>query len=234
MRDAIIAEIRRLAVENDGKPPGTIAFVRQTGIGSHKWLGVYWARWSDALVEAGFQPNAWQGRLDTAQVLEHVIAVVREAGRLPGDKEWAMLRRTRPSLPTTRVLRRHFGSRTDLIATLAKRATAEADYADLTGLLPEIRPAPRVPSTASQEGAVYLMKSGDHFKIGRSDQVERRVKEIRIALPEAVALIHLIRTDDPPGIEAYWHRRFADRRANGEWFKLSAQDVAAFRRRTYQ
>ena len=80
---------------------------------------------------------------------------------------------------------------------------------------------------------MYLLKSGHFYKIGRSNAVGRRERELAIQLPEKAIVVHSIKTDDPPGIEAYWHRRFEARRKNGEWFDLSPQDVAAFRRRKF-
>jgi hypothetical protein len=74
------------------------------------------------------------------------------------------------------------------------------------------------------------LKSGRHFKIGRSNSVGRRESELGIKIPVPPTTIHSIETDDPTGVEAYWHRRFADKRGEGEWFNLRSEDVAAFKR----
>jgi hypothetical protein len=81
---------------------------------------------------------------------------------------------------------------------------------------------------------VYLARHGRDYKIGRSNDVARRRREIALLLPSALEHIHVIETDDPEGIEQYWLRRFAERGVRGEWFRLTPDDVSAFKRRRYQ
>lgn len=79
-------------------------------------------------------------------------------------------------------------------------------------------------------GVVYLMKSGRHYKIGRTVSLGSRERQLAIKIPVPPTTIHCIETDDPSGVEAYWHRRFAEKRGEGEWFDLSPDDIKAFKR----
>lgn len=53
------------------------------------------------------------------------------------------------------------------------------------------------------KGFVYLLRSGKNYKIGRSNAVGRRLRELAIQLPQKPKMIHVIETDDPEGIEQY-------------------------------
>lgn len=233
MRDRIIFEIKRLAAET-GKPPGVALFARETGITQKEWYGVIWPRWSDALAEAGLGSNTLQGRFDSNAVLRRLAEVSRERGCVPTTPEMKIIRRSDPSFPNPKTIAAHFGNREQVIEAVRHFCRDHQGFECVLAALPAPSAIKPVSPPPAAEGWVYLLKSGSHFKIGRSDQLERRVKEISIALPERVVLVHAIRTDDPVGIEAYWHKRFANRRANGEWFRLDLQDVAAFKRRSFQ
>jgi Meiotically up-regulated gene 113 len=133
-------------------------------------------------------------------------------------------------------IQNHFPKRAILVEAL--RSWVEEDktgkYLRVLDMLPASVPLEIEMPSRQELGHVYLLKAGDYYKIGQSSDLEKRVKSINVALPDKATLEHAISTDDPPGIEAYWHRRFADRRANGEWFKLSKADVLAFKKRKFQ
>lgn len=234
MRERILSEIKRLAAASAGKAPGRLAFEAETGIRVHEWYGVYWARWGDAVAEAGLSPNVMQKRLDRDAMLREIAQAARHFGKVPTYGELRIYGRSQPGFPSHTSISSAFGG-VALAEALREWVAANPEFADIAASLPSIptAPVPR-PSRRAADGSVYVIQSGAHYKIGRSDELEGRVKEIRIALPDKAELVHVIATDDPAGIEAYWHRRFADRRANGEWFRLSVADVAAFKRRRFQ
>jgi hypothetical protein len=236
VRDRILSEIRRLAAAKGGQPPGFRAFENETGIRTSEWRGVYWARWSDAVVDAGFQPNDPNATYEEDYLLEKFAEACRHFGRIPAAMDFRIFARSRPGFPNHKMVYRRFQSTANMLRRLAEWTKERSDYVDVFAMVEKhARPEANCDSKSASEGYVYLIRWGAHYKIGRGEHLERRVKQVKTGLPDSGVLVHAIRTDDPPGIEAYWHRRFAEKRAeNGEWFKLSLSDVAAFKRRKFQ
>jgi hypothetical protein len=120
------------------------------------------------------------------------------------------------------------------VALVRQLAETDPDLADLRELLPPLDPheTATTPSSSAPPdvGFVYLVQSGRFHKIGKTRHIGRRSYELALQLPERLELVHTIRTDDPEGVERYWHDRFAHLRANGEWFKLGRSEVTAFKR----
>jgi hypothetical protein len=238
----ILSEIKRTAAANGGVPLGTSRFSRETGIMEREWRGKLWARWGDALREAGFEPNQLQTAYSEDFLIDKFIALARELGHFPVTMEVRIKARGDDSFPWHNSFAR-FGSKEQFAAKILECCATRDGYEDIVALCAPIaarrtqglRDAPATAEIGSQEviGFVYLMKSGRHYKIGRSNAPGRREYELAIQMPEKLITVHTIRTDDPTGIEDYWHRRFADKRKNGEWFDLAAADVKAFKRRTF-
>lgn len=239
-RDYILAEIRRTAEANGGAALGRERFRAETGLRDGDWER-YWARWSDAVKEAGFAPNTMQGRYADEDLLRPFAAEVRRFGRIPTLRELEIRRREGAPLPTTTVFERW--PKRELVARALTYCRDQPDLADIAAILePAVAEAARATEAAAREeadgtddvefGFVYLVKVGSHYKLGRTNSVGRRERELAIQLPDPAATVHSIKTDDPAGIEAYWHRRFADRRGNGE-FALTPADVRAFKRRKF-
>jgi hypothetical protein len=230
----ILAEIRRAAADNGGVPLGRVRFETETGIKESDWIGKHWASWGDAVREAGFDVNAWNTAYPDDHLLAAYAGLVRELGRVPTTPQMRMKRRSDATFPNDKVFAR-FGDKTALVTRMRRFCVEHPEFADVLDMLgPEV-PASEAPPVRRLPpvGFVYLTKFGRHFKIGRTNAVGRRERELAIQLPEKSKTVHVIETDDPEGIEAYWHRRFAAKRANGEWFSLDSTDVAAFRRRRF-
>lgn len=80
----------------------------------------------------------------------------------------------------------------------------------------------------TRDGYVYLVQSLtalSYYKIGRTKKPEQRMKRFEVKLPFEIQPVCFIETKDMYALEKKLHERFADRRADGEFFALSAADV---------
>ena len=174
---------------------------------------------------------------DDEVLLEKLALLTRRLGRVPIHGDLLRAPKDDPTFPTEKVFRR-LGLKPRRISRMIVFFETHPGYDDVAslwkGLAVEGEPqdAEEAGSTTPTVGYVYLLKHGSRqeYKIGRTNNPLRREGEVGIQLPEKIQPVHYIETDDPAGVETYWHSRFASKRKEGEWFALTPEDVRAFKR----
>ncbi|MGD0745183.1 MAG: hypothetical protein ABSA45_08515 [Verrucomicrobiota bacterium] len=185
----ILQEIKQTAETNGGKPLGQGRFENETEIKKTDWYGKFWARWNDALREAGFSANQFQGAYDKSELLDKYAKYVLELGRLPSSGDLRLKTRSDSDFPSHSSLDNHFGTKLELIKHLADYCRSQNRYGEVNRLCEEhFARNQNVPEKSeSQEGEigfVYLIKSGRFHKIERANSAGRREYELAIQLPE--------------------------------------------------
>lgn len=234
-KESIIKAYNDLVREKGGNPVGIDVFTRETGISSYYWQGGYWRSWSAFQADAGHVPNSPTQRIADETLLQRFAELALERNEIPTQADLTLKKKEDPSFPDKHVFRR-WGNQNALLAKVAEYCAGKERFLPVLELLKH-----GVSSSLDHrldslriKGFVYLLRSGKRYKLGRTNAVGRRLRELAIQLPEKPDTVHVIETDDPEGIEQYWHRRFAEKRQGGEWFTLSAEDVSAFKKRRFQ
>ena len=82
-----------------------------------------------------------------------------------------------------------------------------------------------IPQRNTAPGFIYLIRTGQYFKIGKSRTLAARLSQLSTLTPEPTELVHQFSSNDSRRAEQTLHKRYAEVRRNGEWFSLSAAQV---------
>lgn len=240
-REEILSEIGKYVSGHNGGVPGERTFAAATGIKPWAWKGRYWARWTDAVREAGYNPKAMQQKIPDEDMLRQLAGFVTKLGHFPVQSEIDMQAGTAPGFPVSDTFRKRYGGMPQTAVALLEysRKTGDATLAKLCEARLEseaLKPKPaanRKPGTVAKPGFVYLKYSPSLrlYKIGKANDPIKRGAGISLLLPEDLVPKHAIRTDCPFILEKYWENRFRDKKKQGEWYDLNSADIEAFKKR---
>ena len=113
---------------------------------------------------------------------------------------------------------------------------SEDAVAMLTNMLPAKQDLPRaeylalpIPQSFPKRhavGYVYLIKNGHgHTKIGKTTNLERRIKGLQTTSSEKLEIAHVIKSERYGQLEKELHRAFKHKHLTNEWFDLDESDI---------
>ncbi len=237
-KEQILAKLRVLAKEYGGHI-SKIRFLKETGLNERQFLGKYWVKWNDVLEEAGLLTKKFSiQKIDDDVIVKAFAGLIEKLGQWPTTNEQRMEHNVNELFPGEDVIRR-FRKEKSLPLAIEEYCESNNVFPIAEKIAREKRELEKPERSTVKDfpiaGYVYMMKSGRRYKIGKTNSPSRRHREVKLDLPDPTILVHTIETDDPTGIEAYWHKRFDSKRVRDtEFFELDPSDVAAFKRRKYQ
>lgn len=238
---SVAKRVQDLALANGGRVSFD-QFVCETGIPAQRLRQQPWfPGWNALLLELGIETAVFsKPRTPEGTVVAAIARLIKRIGRWPTNDDFARARKSDDSFPSLKVISR-IKNTGRLPALLKDYCSADASLSLVAGIA-EAQPQADVSIDHDIEGSdrvkgyVYMLRgSGRKYKIGHTNSPNRRFRQVQLEVPDPLVQVHSIPTDDPEGIEKYWHNRFVEKRIrNIEFFELDADDVRAFKRRKYQ
>ncbi len=162
-KEQILKDIRRLAAASGGKPPGSQRFQSEMNLGKADWYPKYWLRWSDAIREAGLEPNTLSARFDEEFLIKCYLDLTRELGRFPIEGDLMVKRRGDRNFPNRDAFAR-LGSKAERAIKILAYCHEHGDFASLVPLVESavIATSPENGESSEQPtvGYVYLLRHG--------------------------------------------------------------------------
>jgi hypothetical protein len=224
----IIVKLKSAIASNGGQPPSSRAFFKASGLNHRDLLRAGWPTYGALLQSQGLQPTEMRRGYTDEEVFRPLAELVVSLGHFPTQNEREVERHRNQAFPSSEAyIRRGRG-------VMLEHALRE--WCQTTGNFPELvqtlKQSPSAPYVAAPvvRGYVYMLRAGNRIKIGKESTEGARQAAAGTWL-ENPTVIHRIPTDDPEGVEKYWHERFKKqgKHVKGELFNLSAADIAAFK-----
>lgn len=241
----VTKKLRQCAEERGGKTPSEKIFYEYAGIGIHNLKKLGYSNYGELVKDAGLVPNKFdKTKYNNKQLCKLFILAIRKKGKWPTRGDLDVLHNKTSSFPDSSTFYKSLGlvKTGDLARKIIEYIHKRKGYNDIVSIcdsnLEKLEDRNGIPDKDIQgrkHGWVYLLKStllhSTVYKIGKTNDLRRRVIELNQPSNDQ-ELIHPIETDDPEGIESYWHKRFDNKRYKNkkEWFLLKPYDIQSFKR----
>jgi hypothetical protein len=229
--EQIIVRLKEAVDRNGGQPPSSRSFLKEAGLNQRDLIRAGWPTYGALLKSQGFQPAVMKRGFTDDEVFRPLAELTVRLGHFPTQSEREVERHRNPAFPSSEAYLRR-GRRAMLEHALRAWCEATHDFSELVPKLKQAAGAAQIPGPIVK-GYVYMLRdgnSGKRVKIGKESVEGARQAAAATWLGNPRA-IHRIATDDPDGIEEYWHERFkkAGKHVVRELFDLLPSDIAAFK-----